>query len=112
MPHRRWRAAPADLVGVAVVSALHVDADHFRARLLQDALTEATAQYWLRRADQLAAGAPRPDDFHGQATPEELADRAQRAKAAAEACRRHARLLRMEPEPINQDMLDVLQEVA
>ena len=27
-----------------------IDIEHFRARVLQDALTEATATYWLRRA--------------------------------------------------------------
>jgi hypothetical protein len=44
------------------------DLDHFRARLLQDALTEATAQYWvhvrtssgkLRHARMTSTGAPR-----------------------------------------------------
>lgn len=29
--------------------------EHFRARVLQDALAEATAAYWTRRADQFAA---------------------------------------------------------
>ena len=29
--------------------------EHFRKRVLQDALTEATAAYWNRRAEQFAA---------------------------------------------------------
>lgn len=33
--------------------AAHVE--HFRARVLQDALAEATASYWRRRAEQFAA---------------------------------------------------------
>lgn len=37
--------------------------EHFRARVLQDALTEATAAYWLRRAEQFAAvGTPACDE--------------------------------------------------
>lgn len=37
--------------------------EHFRARVLQDALAEATERYWLRRAEQFAAvGTPRADE--------------------------------------------------
>lgn len=49
--------------------------DHFRARVLQDALAEATADYWLRRGAAFAAvGNPACD-------------------ATAQACRNHAYLL-------------------
>lgn len=41
--------------------AEHVE--HFRMRVLQDALAEATAAYWLRRAEQFAAvGTPACDE--------------------------------------------------
>ena len=52
-----------------------IDFDHFRARILQDALTEATAQYWIHRAYQFQQAAPGPDEFHGNATAEELRQR-------------------------------------
>ena len=39
----------------AVDKSLTEYMDHFRARVLQDALTEATAAYWRRRADTFAA---------------------------------------------------------
>lgn len=38
--------------------------DHFRARVLQGALAEATATYWLRRAEAFAAvGTERCDEI-------------------------------------------------
>lgn len=49
--------------------------DHFRHRVLQDALAEATADYWLRRGEAFAAvGTPACD-------------------ATAQACRNHAYLI-------------------
>lgn len=66
--------------------------DHFRARVIQDALSEATAHYWLRRAAALEGARPRSGDFHGHATHDDLARRDRENAAAAEACRRHATL--------------------
>lgn len=37
------------------ITDLDAYVEHFRYRVLQDALTEATAHYWRRRADQFAA---------------------------------------------------------
>ena len=75
-----------------------IDLEHFAGRILQDALTKATAGYWLRRADQFAAvGNPDCDEI-------------------ATACRNHARLVDGgldEPWPGFHDDLDqVLEEVA
>lgn len=57
------------------VEALIPHVEHFRWRVIQDALAEATSAYWLRRADALdAVGTPTCD-------------------LAALNCRRHARLL-------------------
>lgn len=48
--------------------------EHFRSRVLQDALNEATSAYWRRRAEDFAAvGTPRCDEI-------------------AEACRNRARV--------------------
>lgn len=73
--------------------------DRFRVRVLQDALTEAEAAYWDRRADTFEAARPRPDDFTGQATPQQLARRAARLTDVAQACRARAALIRSEPAP-------------
>ncbi len=65
--------------------------EHFRARVLQDALAEATANYWIRRAETFeAVGNPRCDEI-------------------ALACRRHATLI-----PLGGDELvaAALEEVA
>jgi hypothetical protein len=92
---------------------INIDLDHFRARVLQDALTEATAQYWLRRAQQFEAAAPKPDDYRGQATDEQLTNAWVQCITAAVACRRHAELIRGDfREPISDEVWDVLGEVA
>ena len=76
-------------------NVLVLNIEHFRQRVLQDALTEATAQYWERRATQ----------FTQVGTPD--------CDMIAENCRNHARLLRDQaPEPISQDIIDVLEEVT
>jgi hypothetical protein len=68
--------------------------DHFRARVLQDALAEATADYWHRRADAFAAvGTPTADE-------------------TARACRNHARLLAAHPLITADDLQNALQEQA
>jgi hypothetical protein len=59
---------------------ISIDIDHFRARILQDALTEATAAYWLHRAEQFEAAAPQPTDYSGHASQEELAKPGSNAK--------------------------------
>jgi hypothetical protein len=92
---------------------INIDLDHFRARFLQDALTEATAQYWLRRAEQLDAAAPQPGDYNGHASQEQLAEAWVQCKTAAIACRWHAELIMEDrPEPISDEVLAVLGEVA
>jgi hypothetical protein len=93
--------------------AFILDFDHFRARVLQDALTEATVQYWERRARQFQQAAPRRGEFHGSATTEELDAAYQRCMATAEACLRRAELLREAyPEEISPEVWAALEEVA
>jgi hypothetical protein len=92
---------------------MNVDLDHFRARILQDCLTEATAAYWLRRSVAFEEAAPRPVDFHGSATQEELRERWKECMATARACRRHAQLIMdSRPEEISREVWDALGEVA
>lgn len=79
------------MTGRLPADKLTVHIEHFRARVLQDALLEATAVYWLRRADAFdAVGTPRCDEI-------------------ALACRRHATLA-----PLDGDELvaAALEEVA
>lgn len=83
---------------------------HFRARVLQDALTEALAEHHLRRAMQLDAARPRPGDYTGAATPEQLAAQDERLSAAAAACR-HRATLGLDADDI-QMVADALAEVA
>lgn len=85
-----------------------LDLQHFRARVLQDALDQATVSYWLRRAAALSASLPRPDDFAGRATADELNAREARIQQELTAIRRHVWLLQhtyREPTP------EVLQAV-
>lgn len=57
-----------------------IDLEHFRARVLQDALQEATEAYWLRRAKTLAAVGSRRCNEMAQAC---------RNRALAEHAERH-----------------------
>jgi hypothetical protein len=92
---------------------ISIDIDHFRARILQDALTEATAQYWVHRAYQFQQAAPRLGEFHGNATRDELNQRWLDCMATSQACLNHAELIRQEsPEPISDEVTSVLEEVA
>ena len=61
--------------------------EHFRARVVQDALAEASAAYWLRRADAFDAARPRSGDYHGNATREALRARYKQLSEMAAACR-------------------------
>ncbi len=72
---------------------MRLDVDHFRARVLQDALAEACSHYWRRRGEAFAeVGTARCD-------------------AIAIACQRHAALV-----PFQTDLLaeveQALEEVA
>jgi hypothetical protein len=92
---------------------IKIDIDHFRARILQDAFTEATAQYWVHRAHQFQQAAPRLGEFHVNAAREELNEAWTRCHATTQACLRHADLLRGDyPEPISDEVASVLEEVA
>ena len=90
-----------------------IDIDHFRGRILQDAITEATAQHWVHRAHQFQQAAPKLGEYHGQATRDELNQRWLECMATSQACLDHAELIRQEsPEPISEEVWDVLREVA
>jgi hypothetical protein len=92
---------------------INIDIEHFKARLLQDALTEATAQCWIHRAHQFQQAAPRKGDYHGLAGRDELLDRWERCKATEQACLRHAQLVaNFGPEPISTEVWEVLEEVT
>jgi hypothetical protein len=92
---------------------INLDLDHFQARILQDALTEATSAYWRRRAEDFEAAAPKPTDHNGNASPEQLTDALVRCLTTAVACRRHAELIMQDrPGPISDEVWDVLGEVG
>lgn len=67
-----------------------MDVDHFTRRLLADCLGEATRGYWLRRAAAFEDARPRPSDYNGRATLEELRRRWRELTAIANACRARA----------------------
>lgn len=69
-------------------TAEHID--HFQRRVIQDALTDATAVYWRRRADTFDWARPRPGEFYGNATRDDLREQDARLAAMARACRARA----------------------
>ena len=66
----------------------------FVKRVIVDCLLQAMPETWERRAAVLDDAAPRPDDFHGRATKEELSEAWRRCHRDAKRCRDHAQLLR------------------
>lgn len=73
------------------------DLDHFLHRVIQDALSEQTRSYWVRRAEAFEwAATERPGDYLGQATETERDARIRRMVDAAAACRNRAALCDVE----------------
>lgn len=71
-----------------------VDFDEtIRQRAVQDSLSTVHAWQLRRRADLFDAARPRPDDFTGAATPDEIAKLDERMVGAARALRQKALLL-------------------
>ncbi len=73
----------------AAVLAEHVE--HFRRRVVQDALSEATSAYWCRRAEMFENARHRPGaDYPGLATIDELRVAWRELTEIAQACRNRA----------------------
>lgn len=70
------------------------DAEQVMHRVLGDMVQAASANQFERRAEVFEWARPRPEDFHGRATPEELAERDRRLMETAAQCRAHALVLR------------------
>lgn len=66
--------------------------EHFRRRVLQDALAEATAAYWLRRVEMFEWAKPRLNDYPGRATRQDLGAAWRRCDEIARGCRGRARV--------------------
>jgi hypothetical protein len=88
--------------------------EHFAARVLTDALNEATASYWRRRAQAFRDAMPRPGDYPGKATPQELAELSRRCLETAQACEYRADLIDQwrRDAPIPRDVWEALDVVA
>ncbi len=69
-------------------------AEHMQRRAIQETLTLATAAYWERRAATFESCRPRPGDYVGSATRDDLERLEVRCADVATECRRHAALLR------------------
>lgn len=111
-----------------MVTAEYVE--NFRRRVLQDALTQATASHWRRRADQLEAARPVLGEYYGGAVAwpgdplpagatttgapvEELRKRWIDLTETALACRRRADLLTADrPEGWDDEIADALEEAG
>lgn len=60
--------------------------DHFQHRVVQDAITAATATYWRRRAATFDWARPRPGDYLGTAGQERAVELDARLVASRDAC--------------------------
>lgn len=71
-----------------------LDAEHMMHRAVGDMVQAASANQWERRAEVFEWARPRPGDFNGRATPQDLAERDRRLVDTAARCRAHALVLR------------------
>jgi len=86
--------------------------EHFRARVVQDALNEATASYWTRRAETFEAARHRPGiDYPGQASLDELRERWRDLTEIATACRNRATVSLMQ-DGIEPEVVAALREAS
>ena len=74
------------------ITDLDAYVEHFRFRVVQDALNEATCAYWQHRADRFAAAMPREGDFTGQSTAEDIDAQRKRLSEVEFACRVRAQV--------------------
>lgn len=95
---------------MSITLAEHLD--HFSHRFLQEVLDDATASYWLKRAQAFEDAKPDPiRDYCGRATREELRERWKRCHEVAKACRARAQLTVFR-DGIEPEVTEALREVA
>lgn len=63
---------------------------HFQERVVREALRDAESWQWLRKAAEWEAAAPKPGEYVGKATREDLSAAWQRCMDNARACRARA----------------------
>lgn len=68
------------------------DLEHTLPCMVAQVVVEAEAGWWRKRAAQFRAARPRPGDFTGRLTPQQVADQDARIEAKARACDYRAEL--------------------
>lgn len=86
--------------------------ERFAVRVLQDAFTSAHRACLLRRAEQIEASRPRPGDFTGRATREDLARRGRELTEIASALRNAAAFVERYPVVTEAEIATALREAA
>ncbi len=86
--------------------------EHFQRRVMQDALNEATINYWNGRAKTFEEAMPRPGDFTGAATPADLETQRQRLLETARACRNRATVSLIQDDDACPELAALLDGVA
>lgn len=92
---RLGRHADAQAVR-SLLDAAATDPDywpHMAERFVADLITDALPSTWLRRADMFEWARPKPTDWPGHATADQLAEADRRNAVQAAQCRLHAALL-------------------
>lgn len=81
--------------------------------VLAEAMAAGLASTWERRARALEAARPRPGDFTGQKTREQLSSDWQRLTETAQACRARAEIARRYGHPdLAEDLAALTEGVA
>lgn len=86
--------------------------EHFRARVIQDAINTATSSYWLRRAETFENARHRPGiDYAGNATTDRLRTKWYELTEIAQGCRNRATVSLLQTD-IDPAVIETLSEAA
>ena len=72
---------------------MRIDPDRVFGDFMLDVFLDVSAAQWRARAEEYRAARPRPGDYTGQATVEDLREQWRRLASIAEACEARARFL-------------------
>lgn len=93
-------------------AAMMTTVDHFQRRVIQDALNEARRRWWLQRAEDFERAKPRPGEYAGQATIEQLRARWKWCHHTAQACRNKAALVPLTLDEFQAELESVIEDAA
>lgn len=115
LPDRHDEGRPGERAASNVTTGNTVsipDFDNWSRRVIQDALNESTRAFWLKRAEDFERAKPRPDEYHGNKTREQLRAQWLWCHETAQACRNKAVMVSLDDDAFDADLSAMLDGEA